>query len=71
PLTFISRLAALVPPPKFHQLTYHGVLAPGDLWRDEVVPVIRARVVRILGRTLLHPVPSVINRARLSSPDYS
>jgi hypothetical protein len=42
PLTFISRLAALVPPPKFHQLTYHGVLAPGDLWRDEVVPVIRA-----------------------------
>jgi hypothetical protein len=42
PLTFISRLAALVPPPKFHQLTYHGVLAPGDLWRDEIVPVIRA-----------------------------
>ncbi|MFT5286131.1 MAG: hypothetical protein ACI8TQ_002299 [Planctomycetota bacterium] len=42
PLTFISRLAALVPPPKFHQLTYHGVLAPGDLWRDEIVPAKRA-----------------------------
>jgi len=38
PLTFLSRLAALVPPPKFHQLTYHGVLAPSDMWRDEVVP---------------------------------
>ncbi|MBM3987040.1 MAG: hypothetical protein FJ294_03665 [Planctomycetes bacterium] len=28
PLTFIERLAALVPPPRAHQLTYHGVLAP-------------------------------------------
>jgi hypothetical protein len=25
-------------PPKFHQLTYRGVLAPGDPWRDDVVP---------------------------------
>ena len=41
PLTFLSRLAALVPPPKVHQLTYHGLLAPGDPWRDEVVPANR------------------------------
>jgi len=42
PLTFLSRLAALVPPPRIHQLTYHGVLAPGDPWRDEVVPAGRS-----------------------------
>ena len=35
---FIERLAALVPPPRAHQLTYHGVLAPASAWRDLVVP---------------------------------
>jgi hypothetical protein len=38
PLTFIERLAALVPPPRTHQLTYHGVLAPAASWRDQIVP---------------------------------
>jgi Putative transposase len=38
PLVFLERLAALVPPPRMHQLTYHGVLAPGASWRDDVVP---------------------------------
>ncbi len=38
PLVFIERLAALVPPPRMHQLTYHGVLAPGSSWRSEIVP---------------------------------
>ena len=38
PLTFIERLAALVPPPRMHQLTYHGVLAPGASWRGQIVP---------------------------------
>ena len=38
PLTFIERLAALVPPPRMHQLTYHGVLAPGASWRSQIVP---------------------------------
>ncbi len=36
-LVFIERLAALVPPPRMHQLTYHGVLAPGASWRSEIV----------------------------------
>ena len=31
-------LAALVPPPRMHQLTYHGVLAPGSSRRSEIVP---------------------------------
>ena len=39
PLDFIARLAALVPRPRAHQLTYHGVLAPAAEWRDLVVPV--------------------------------
>ncbi len=44
PLVFLERLAALVPPPRMHQLTYHGVLAPGASWRSDIVPApVRAR----------------------------
>jgi hypothetical protein len=43
PLTFLERLAALVPRPRAHQLTYHGVLAPAAAWRDLVVPGSPAR----------------------------
>jgi len=38
PLTFIERLAALVPRPRAHQQTYHGVLAPAAAYRDLIVP---------------------------------
>ena len=38
PLIFLERLAALVPHPREHQLTYHGVFAPASSWRDLVVP---------------------------------
>jgi hypothetical protein len=38
PLTFLERLAALVPRPRSHLLTYHGVLAPAASCRDLVVP---------------------------------
>ena len=37
PLVFLERLAALVPPPRAHQQTYHGVLAASSSWRDDVV----------------------------------
>ena len=37
PMVFLERLAALIPPPRVHQQTYHGVLAPSSSWRDEVV----------------------------------
>jgi len=46
PLTFIGRLAAIVPHSREHQLTYHGVLAPASPLRDHVVlrpPSSRAR----------------------------
>lgn len=38
PLDFISRLCALIPPPRFHMLRYHGVLAGHSKDRAEVVP---------------------------------
>lgn len=38
PLDFISRLCALIPPPRFHMWRYHGVLAARATARAEVVP---------------------------------
>ncbi len=38
PLTFLSRLAALVPFKRQHLLTYHGILAPAASARDRIVP---------------------------------
>ena len=38
PLTFLEKLAALVPPTRAHQVTYHGVLAPAAAWRAAIVP---------------------------------
>jgi hypothetical protein len=38
PLSFIGRLLALIPPPRFHMLRYAGVLGPGAKLRHQVVP---------------------------------
>lgn len=38
PDTLIERLAALIPRPGIHLLTYHGILAPAASYRDLVVP---------------------------------
>jgi hypothetical protein len=38
PSTLIERLAALIPRPGVHLLTYHGVLAPAASYRNLVVP---------------------------------
>ena len=38
PMTFLSRLAALIPPPRMHMLSYYGVLAPAAGKRDSIVP---------------------------------
>jgi Putative transposase/Transposase zinc-binding domain len=37
-LEFLSRLSALIPPPRYPLVRYHGVLAPGSKWRRDVVP---------------------------------
>ena len=39
PRTLLERLCAMVPFPRRHLLTYHGVLAPASTWRSDVVPV--------------------------------
>jgi len=38
PREFLARLAAQVPPPRAHQVRYHGVLGPSAAWRPYVVP---------------------------------
>jgi hypothetical protein len=38
PLTFLSRLAVLVPPPRSHLVVYSGVLAPNSALRSRIVP---------------------------------
>lgn len=38
PLDLIGRLCAMVPPPRFHMIRFHGVLAPHAAARAEVVP---------------------------------
>ncbi len=38
PLTFLERLAALVPRPRKKLVNYFGVFAPAASWRDRVVP---------------------------------
>src|SRR5262249_40260033 len=34
----IEKLAALVPPPMFNLVRYHGILAPPARWRAQIVP---------------------------------
>jgi len=38
PADFMSKLAALIPPPRANQVRYHGVLAPASPYRAKVVP---------------------------------
>ena len=38
PVELLARLAAIVPPPRYPLLRFHGVLAPRHAWRSRVVP---------------------------------
>jgi hypothetical protein len=38
PLDLVAKLAALVPPPRFNLVRYHGVLAPSAGWRALLLP---------------------------------
>jgi hypothetical protein len=38
PLEFVAKLAALVPPPMFNFVRYHGILSPAARWRSSIVP---------------------------------
>ena len=64
PLEFIGKLAALVPPPRFNLVRYHGILAPAARWRSQVLPP--GPDVQD-GASLLHPGCSVKRSERLRS----
>ncbi len=61
PAEFVSRLAALVPPPRKNSVHYHGVLAPNAALRSRVIPDDRAdtdsepRCLAKPGRAAKHP----------------
>jgi hypothetical protein len=38
PLSLLCRLAASIPPPRFHTVKYAGVLAPASPWRSRIGP---------------------------------
>jgi hypothetical protein len=38
PLSLLCRLATSVPPPRYHQVKYAGVLAPASAWRARIAP---------------------------------
>lgn len=38
PLELIEKLSILIPPPRFHTLRFHGLLAPHAGWRSLIVP---------------------------------
>lgn len=43
----LERLAPLIPPPRAHQVRYHGVLAPCASGRDRVVPAGGGKIARV------------------------
>ena len=48
PLELLARIAAILPPPRFPLVRFHGVLAPRSSWRKDVVPQPRERKPRPL-----------------------
>jgi hypothetical protein len=72
PLDPVARLCALVPPPRFHTVRYHGVLAARAALRLLVVPrgaddqtIDDALVDELLGQGELFPLPDLPPAPRL------
>jgi len=55
----IDRLVPLIPPPRAHQVRYHGILAPCASRRDRVVPAGAAAFAVAGCGSVTAPVPSV------------
>jgi len=70
PQELVEKLAALVPPPRFHLVRYHGVLGPCASERDRVVPVgegvLLARSSSSLGAVATPPRSMLLPRAQRS-----
>jgi hypothetical protein len=45
PLELMARLAAIIPPPRYPLVRFHGVLGPRSSWRKDVVPKPRGALV--------------------------
>lgn len=72
PLELIERLAALVPPPRFNLVRYHGILAPAARLRASVVPAGNAETQRRHSECVARvdpPCPSEQERPVRSSTD--
>jgi len=75
PLDFIARLVAAIPPPRFHMLRFHGVLAPHCALRPLVVPKPATAVpIAPLELALFEPpvasTPAVVADAESKEPRY-
>jgi hypothetical protein len=64
PQQFLARVAALIPPPKYPLVRYHGVFAPNSRWRKDVVPP------REIPRTRVRPckAPDAAVSPRMNAP---
>jgi len=51
----IDRLVPLIPPPRAHQVRYHGILAPCASWRYRVVPASDAALAAAAGERGAEP----------------
>ena len=59
PQELMEKLAALVPPPRFHLVRYHGVLGPSARARREVVPATTQTQHSASAPKSLHYVPHI------------
>jgi hypothetical protein len=75
PLDFLGKLVALVPPPRRHQLRFHGVYAPNARLRAKAVPEVVAEAACSHGRPAATSAPAArasrISWARLMKRVYA
>ena len=68
PGDLVARLAALVPPRRFHRVRYHGVVAPMAAWRPRIVPQVgvleERRPSQTAGPQVSAPPPGATTRPR-------
>ncbi len=58
PIEFMARLAALVPPPRYPLVRYHGAFAPHSPWRAAIVPGPRRSMTSCAAGTARENAPS-------------
>ncbi len=67
PLSLLCRLAASVPPPRFHTVKYAGVLAPASAWQARIAPRVKAapeETAAVLAQYGARPKGGVVRNCR-------